>query len=376
MAPGMGEVGMREVAIALLLVMSAVVIYWRPWAKAPVFLDKTRKKMKILDVRSVSPDTKIFRLCLGNKRAKFGLPIGKHIRIFAPNPQRCLETGLWNGKPDPDKGKPEISRTYTPISGIVVRPRGNPCAACASCDTRASGASVVQGHVGASLPRGKAAEGVTRLGIRESPQDRGDEARGYVELMIKCYPAGTFAMPDGKEVTWEDGGKLGRYLDKLKPGDHLEVDGPVGVHEYMGRGKFKVPGRMVSTKHICLMAGGVGITPILQIVNAVLQDPSDESTLTLLYANKTYADILAKEQIEEAEMSSDGRLKVVYTLDFPPEGWEGKKGFITAEMIRDIFVPPVESPAFVMCGPPPMIEYACKKNLEALGYPKDSWIAL
>lgn len=361
-----------ELAVSLLLVAAACLFCWRPW-ECKIFLDKTRKKMKILDVRSTSPDTKIFRLCLGSKRAKLGLPVGKHVTIYAPNPQRCIETGLWNGKPDPDKGKPEISRTYTPITGIVVRPRGT----CHTCQ-RSSGrkASELEGHVGGSLPRGEALGQLASLGAGEAPGDPGDEARGYVEFMIKCYPAGTVTMPDGREVTWEDGGKMGRYLDSLKAGQYLEVFGPVGVHEYFGQGHFKAPGRMVSTKHICMMAGGVGITPILQIVNAVLQDPKDESTLTLLYANKTTADILAREQLVEAEERSEGRFKVHYTLDFPPEDWKGRTGFITAEMIKDIFVTPAEGPAMVMCGPPPMIEHACKKNLEALGYPKNTWIAL
>lgn len=286
----------------------------------PDFLNKTRKSMEIMDIRHVSPDTKVFRLSLGNKRAQLGLPIGKHMIIYAPNPRHCLDTGLWNEKPDQDKGKAEIARTYTPITG--------------------------------------------------------DETLGYVDLMIKCYAAGTKQMPDGREFHWPDGGKMGCYLDTLRAGQSIEVFGPVGVHHYLGQGRFKVPGRVVDTKHICMLAGGVGITPILQIVNAALRDPVDKCSLTLLYANKTYDDILARELLVEAEARSGGRFQVHYTLDFPPENWTGLTGFITAEMIKDIFVGPSELPAVVMCGPPPMIEFACKKNLEVLGYPKNCWIAM
>lgn len=300
-------------------IATAVLLYLRPW-ESKIFLEKKRKKMLILDVRHVSPDTKIFRLSLGNKRARLGLPIGKHMTIYAPNPQKCLETSMWNEKPDQDKGKVEISRTYTPITG--------------------------------------------------------DDTLGHVDLMIKCYPAGSVTMPDGRQVTWVDGGKMGRYLDDLKAGQELEVFGPVGVHEYLGQGKFKAPGRTLTTKHICMMAGGVGITPILQIVNAALADSKDMCSLTLLYANKTYDDILAREMLVEAETKSGGRFKVHYTLDFPPKDWNGKTGFITADMIQDVFVAPSESPVMVMCGPPPMIDFACKKNLEVLGYPKSNWIAL
>lgn len=285
------------------------------------FLEKgKRKRMQIVDVRQISPDTKVFRLSFGSSRRRLGLPIGKHLTIHAPNPVECLASGSWNGKPDVDKGKAEISRTYTPITS--------------------------------------------------------DATRGYTELMIKCYRPGTVRMPDGSEMIWEDGGKMSRFLDAKLPGDYLDVSGPVGVHEYIGLGCFKVPGRVLETKHICMMAGGVGVTPILQIVQAALRNPKDKTTLTLLYANKTYNDILAREMLLQIERDSNGRFKVHYTLDFPPPEWQGRRGFITAEMIQDVFVPPSESPLVVMCGPPPMIDFACKKNLEKLGYPKSSWIAL
>ena len=30
-----------------------------------------------------------------------GLPVGKHLAIYAPNPAKCISSGLWNGKPCP-----------------------------------------------------------------------------------------------------------------------------------------------------------------------------------------------------------------------------------------------------------------------------------
>jgi cytochrome-b5 reductase len=302
---------------ALCVVLGALALLLR---KPRVFLDKTRKRMRILDVRHVSPDTKIYKLCLGSRSSVLGLPNGKHVTIFAPNPKECLDSGLWNGKEDPDKGSKEIKRNYTPITG--------------------------------------------------------NETRGYMELIIKTYSPGTVKMPDGRVVEWADGGKMSRYLDSKKAGDFLEVSGPVGVHEYLGQGKFKVPGRALETGHICMMAGGAGITPILQVVRACLRDPKDKCSLTLIYANKTYDDILARDLLLAAEKASGGRFKIVYTLDFPPEAWQGKTGFITAEMIQETFVAPSENPVMLMCGPPPMIEFACKKNLEKLGYPKTTWIAM
>jgi len=283
------------------------------------FLEKKRKSIQILDIKELSHDTKRFRLSLGHKDTPLGLPVAKHIKIFAPNPEAALAKGTWNGKDDREKGQ-EIFRTYTPT------PSTKTC--------------------------------------------------GYVDLVIKIYRPGTFRMPDGREIVWEDGGKMSTYLDSRKIGDMLEIDGPVGLHTYLGQGKFKIGSREIFSKHFGLLAGGAGITPMLQLIHAALHDPKDTSTFSLLYANKTEGDILCRDIMEEMAQTSMGRFKVHYTLDFPPEVWKHKQGFITAEMIQELLPAPDIKPIIVMCGPPPMIEFACKKNLETLGYPKDLMVAL
>ena len=53
---------------------------------------------------------------------------------------------------------------------------------------------------------------------------------------------------------------------------------------------------------ICLVQGGTGITPMLQMIAAVLRNPTDKSKLSLLYANQTEDDILVS-----AEPAISGR---------------------------------------------------------------------
>jgi len=273
----------------------------------------------ISDIQEVSSDTKRTRLSLGTKGTILGLPVGKHITIYAPNPPQCLTSGSWNGKPDLDKGSKEIERKYTPTTG--------------------------------------------------------NDTPGHVDLVIKVYRPGKVRMPDGKEADWADGGKMGLYLDSKKPGDYIEIKGPIGVNEYLGKGMFKSPGQTKTLKNIGMLAGGTGLTPMLQVVSAALLDPHDNCKFTLIYANKTEDDILCRDLIEEAEQKSNGRFKVHYTLDFPPSNWKHKVGFITAEMIKECMPPPSDSTLILMCGPVPMIEFACKKNLEALGYARASMVA-
>jgi len=295
-------------------IVSVLLWFWpRP---AKTLLDRVRKRVQVLDIQVISHDTKKFRLSTGGKNVKLGLPIGKHICLHAPNPQKCLDSGKWNGKDDPDKGTEEIKRNYTP-----------------------------------------------------TPRDE----NGFVEIVTKIYRPGTVTMPDGREVVWEDGGKMSLYLDSLKVGDWVDLNGPIGHIEYLGRGMFKIPGQTRDAKHVGMLAGGTGITPMLQVAAAALDDPADTTLFSLIYANKTEDDILVRDLLEEFEQRSGGRFKVHYTLDFAPKGWTHKTGFITADMIKECLPAPSLNPLVFMCGPPPMVEFACKKNLEALGYEKGSY---
>lgn len=297
--------------------VSLLIFYWpRP---PKVFLDRSRKRAQIADVVELSHDTKRIRISLGNTSTVLGLPTGKHIVVYANNPPQCVANDKWNGKPDPDKQAAEIDRKYTPVTG--------------------------------------------------------NELPGYVDLVIKVYRPGTVKMPDGKEITWEDGGKASLYLDSKKPGDWIEIMGPLGVNEYLGRGMFKLPGKSVSVKHVGMMAGGTGITPMLQVVQAALRDSGDTCNFYLLYANKTEDDVLCRDMLDDLAKSSKGRFKLYYTLDFPPNGWTGKTGFITKDMIKECLPKPSDQTLMLMCGPPPMVKFACRENLEALGYDKKTLVS-
>ena len=56
-------------------------------------------------------------------------------------------------------------------------------------------------------------------------------------------------------------------------------------------------------------------------------------------------------------------------------GWRYSEGFINADMIKEHLPPPADDTIVVMCGPPPMINFACKPNLDSLGYSAESQFA-
>ena len=51
------------------------------------------------------------------------------------------------------------------------------------------------------------------------------------------------------------------------------------------------------------------------------------------------------------------------------------QGFITETMIAEHLPGPKESTLILMCGPPPMVKFACMQNLDKLGFAKDTQIA-
>ena len=71
-----------------------------------------------------------------------------------------------------------------------------------------------------------------------------------------------------------------------------------------------------------MIAGGTGITPMLQIIRQVFKDENDGTELWLLYANQTENDILLRKELEEVRDAHSERFKLWYTLDRPSEGWQ------------------------------------------------------
>ena len=71
-----------------------------------------------------------------------------------------------------------------------------------------------------------------------------------------------------------------------------------GMHEYLGRGVFKSGSKQLTCKKLGMIAGGTGITPMLQIAATILDDPSDTTEVSVLYANQTEDDILVREMLD------------------------------------------------------------------------------
>ncbi|KAJ1460937.1 hypothetical protein M885DRAFT_433240 [Pelagophyceae sp. CCMP2097] len=195
-----------------------------------------------------------------------------------------------------------------------------------------------------------------------------DDDKGFADLVIKVYKAGAVER-------FPDGGKMSQHLGNMKVGQTLDISGPWGMIEYVGKGNWLYGKKEIKATKIGMMAGGTGITPMLQIIAAALKDPNDTTTLSLIFANQTEADILVRDELEALAKKHPARFTLHYTLDRPPAGWKHSTGFITPEMIQKQLPAPGPGTLVLMCGPPPMVQYACKANLDKLGYEKAAQLA-
>ncbi|CAH1126316.1 unnamed protein product [Ceutorhynchus assimilis] len=206
------------------------------------------------------------------------------------------------------------------------------------------------------------------LVIRSYTPVSSDDDRGYVDLVIKVY----FKNVHPK---FPKGGMLTQYLENMKIGDTIDVRGPSGRLQYISPGTFAIkkmrkdPATIIKAKKVNLIAGGVGITPCLQLLRQIAKDSKDTTQVATLFANQTEKDILLREELEK--VSNTNNFKLWYTLDKAEPGWKYSTGFIDENLLRDNLFPASPDTITLMCGPPPMINYACMPNLEKLGHSKD-----
>jgi cytochrome-b5 reductase len=208
------------------------------------------------------------------------------------------------------------------------------------------------------------------LVIRSYTPVSSDDDKGFVDLVVKVYRRNV-------HPKFPDGGKMTQYLDDMKLGEKIAFRGPSGKLQYLGNGKFSIkklrkdPPQVVTVKKVNMIAGGSGITPMLQLVNEMLKRPGDNTELALLYANQTESDILLRDDLDVLAAKHQDKFKVWYTIDRASESWKFSVGFINDEMIKDNLFPPSKDTITVMCGPPPMINFACLPSLEKLNFDKE-----
>ena len=101
-------------------------------------------------------------------------------------------------------------------------------------------------------------------------------------------------------------------VHKVPVGQRVYLDGPYGAFTIGNPADMHV-----------LIAGGVGITPMMSMIRT-LADRGDKRPVILLYGSKDWESITFREELEALKARLD--LTVVHVLADPPAGWTGETG--------------------------------------------------
>jgi len=160
------------------------------------------------------------------------------------------------------------------------------------------------------------------------------------------------------ELTIKDLGDFSRSVRDLAPGTPAWLEGPYGCF-------YHDPG---TAKGAVLVAGGVGITPVMSILRAA-RDRRDPQPYILFFGNTAWTDVIFREEIEA--MRAHMNLKVVHCLTAPPPDWPGEQGYITKDVMDRHLPNDIENYAYFICGPRPLLDLV-EQDLRARGVPAAS----
>jgi cytochrome-b5 reductase len=208
-----------------------------------------------------------------------------------------------------------------------------------------------------------------------------DTSVGCFSLCVKVYRPLPPKFPRG--------GLMSQHLDDLPIGGTVLIKGPKGHVQWRESGNFCVkplgkPLEDRSADQLVLVAGGTGITPMLQILHAVFRHPqtslrNQHLRCKLLYANQTPDDILVRDELESLARDFPERFQLWYTVDRVPDDaapWTYSTGFVSVDMIREHAHYASGRTQYFLCGPPPMIKFACLPALQELGCTDKDWVVL
>ena len=175
--------------------------------------------------------------------------------------------------------------------------------------------------------------------------------RGHVELTIKRNPEGL----------------VSRFLhDQVKVGDTIQIGAPAGKFFFHD----------LQSKGVVLIAGGVGITPLMSILRN-LTDHSWNGPIYFINAMRSYEDRIYADELTRLANRFENLIVLNYysqsklspALSNPSKRWQNKSGYITAVDLNAL-IPNLNALPIFLCGPDPMMQ-AVRNAIVSLGIPND-----
>jgi ferredoxin-NADP reductase len=153
---------------------------------------------------------------------------------------------------------------------------------------------------------------------------------------------------DAVELTGEEieDGEVSPYLtEELRPGDEIELRGPIGWHFTWS---------VEDGGPVLLVGGGSGVVPLMAMLRHRAARGSTVDTRLLLSA-RSREDILYRDEL--AALDRHGLTAAITLTRERPAGWGGLAGRVDAGMLADLGPAPAERPRTFVCGPTPFVEH-------------------
>jgi ferredoxin-NADP reductase len=193
----------------------------------------------------------------------------------------------------------------------------------------------------------------TRTLVLDPPEWSGHRAGQHVDVRLtaedgyqaqRSYSIASAPEDENLMLTVErlEDGEVSPYLvDELRPGDVLELRGPIGGY-FAWEESLGGP--------LLLVGGGSGVVPL----RAMLRHHAVVGSLVpvrLLYSARSVDEIIYRDELMQAKAD------VRFTLTREqPDGWLGYRGRIGEEMLADVTWPVSERPLVYVCGPTGFVE--------------------
>jgi ring-1,2-phenylacetyl-CoA epoxidase subunit PaaE len=159
-------------------------------------------------------------------------------------------------------------------------------------------------------------------------------------------------------------GRFSRFVnERLSVGQSMRVMTPDG--------RFTA---LIGGRHdYLLVAAGSGITPMLSIARTVLGHEK-ESTVTLIYGNRSTDTIMFLEELEDLKDRHLGRFTLIHVLSREAQDVDVLNGRIDGDRLRLLtergLIDPASADGIFLCGPGAMIDDVAK-TLAGLGVDED-----
>ena len=154
-----------------------------------------------------------------------------------------------------------------------------------------------------------------------------------------------------------DDGEVSPYLvDELRPGDQIELRGPIGGY-FVWEESLGGP--------LILVAGGSGIVPLRAILGhraAV----ADGVAAQLIYSSRTLDDVIYREELGRLGEHDGLAVELTLTREWPPD-WTGRTGRVDDQLLAEVTTPPNDEPLAYICGPTSFVE-SVAESLVAIGH--------